>query len=133
MTQQNDDAALRALAQRFGEQGLADAAIGAGKSLADFKDMLLDRLAEQNSLPQWPLKARLSHPCEVFGESYAELSLREPTAADLVKFGVFDDAVSGDQCLDLIAHLAGLTPKDVRAFPGTDMLRLSKRLLGFLL
>lgn len=80
--------------------------------------------------PAWPIEFTLSRPVDVFGDTYTKLSLREPTAADLLKFGVFDDQISGDSALDMIAHLSGTTPATVRALPGPDMLRLSRRLLG---
>ena len=37
--------------------------------------------------------------------------------------------MSGDEMLDVIAHLSGLTPATVRALPSSDMLRLSKTLM----
>ena len=58
--------------------------------------------------PAWPIEFTLSRPVEAFGDTYTKLSLREPTAAELLKFGVFDDQLSGDQALDLIALLTFL-------------------------
>lgn len=81
----------------------------------------------------WPLNFDLSRPCEVFGDTIGRLTLREPTAGELVKHGVFDDQLGGDQMLDLIAELSGQTPAAIRKLPGADMLRLSKRVLGFFL
>ena len=82
-------------------------------------------------LPIFPgrLSLRIKKPATVFGEEYRKIKLREPNAGDVVKFGVFDDEISGDQMLDLIAHLSGLTPPTVRGLPASDMLRLSKMLM----
>jgi hypothetical protein len=77
----------------------------------------------------WPLEYKFAKPATAFGEDYRSLSLREPSAADCLKFGIFDDEVDGDQLLNLIAHLSGLTPATVRALPGVDMLRLSRKLM----
>lgn len=77
----------------------------------------------------WPLEFPLAKSASVFGEDYRTITLREPTAADCLKFGVFDDQLNGNQLLDLIATLSGLTPATVRALPGTDMLKLSHKLL----
>jgi hypothetical protein len=77
----------------------------------------------------WPYTFALSKSREVLGETYKAITLREPTAAEFVKFGLFDDKITGDEMLDFIAVLSGLTPGTIRQMPGTDMLRLSRRLM----
>lgn len=77
----------------------------------------------------WPYTFPLSKPREVLGETYSSLTLREPTAAEFVKYGLFDDTINGDRLLDLVGVLSGLTPATIRALPGIDMLRLSKKLM----
>ncbi len=77
----------------------------------------------------WPFEFPLKKPATALGETYSALSLREPVAADYLKHGVFDDNIDGAQLLDLIAQLSGLTPATVRALPGNDMLKLSKKLM----
>ena len=128
-------AEISRLGEVFGQSALAAGALAEGIPLAEFKDALLAELEADYKRRQglsFPLKFPLSKPCEVFGETYSSLALREPTAADLVKFGVFDEQVNGDQLLDLIAALGGgMTPQTVRQLPGVDMLRLSRKLLAF--
>ncbi len=88
-----------------------------------------DTKADKAEPLTWPYHFPLAKPKEVFGDMIAALDLREPTGAEFVKFGLFDDTVSGDQMLDLIAVLSGKTPLTIRALPGTDMLRLSRKLM----
>jgi hypothetical protein len=87
---------------------------------------------EKPSTPAWPIDFPLSRPCEVFGETITRLSVKEPTANQLLKCGIFDDGATGEQLLDMIAELSGLTPASVRMLPGPDMVRLSKQVLTFL-
>jgi hypothetical protein len=127
-----DLAEIKKLGEAFGEQALAESATAKGKSLAEFKDLLLDALrAERASreITAWPYVFKFAKPVEVFGDTIAALTLREPSADDLIKHGVFDDQIDGNQLLDLIGTLSGQTPSTVRKLPGADMLRLSKRLM----
>ena len=77
----------------------------------------------------WPYRFTFKKPQVVFGETYSMLTLREPTADELLKCGMFDDEVTPDRFFDLIAVLAGLTPATIRAIAGTEALRLVNQLL----
>lgn len=80
---------------------------------------------------EFPLVFPLSKVVEVFGEKHDKLELREPTAGEFVRFGIFDGDMRGEQLLELIAALCGKTPKEIQAFPGTDMLKLGGKLSRF--
>jgi len=79
----------------------------------------------------WPLVERLRKPEEIFGTTITELSLREPKAADLVKYGVLEGTISGSRMLEMIATLAGLTPRTADHLPADVTLRLSTKLMHF--
>ena len=131
----NKSAEIARLGEVFDRAAMAAGAIAEGVSLVEFKSGLLADLEadyKRRAGLSFPFKFQLLSPCEVFGETYSSLTLREPTAADLVKYGVFDEQINGDQLLDLIAALAdGMTPQTVRKLPGVDMLRLSRKLFTF--
>jgi hypothetical protein len=79
----------------------------------------------------WPLVHSLAKPTDVFGTEVRALTLREPTGADFLKFGVLDDRMTGDSVADMIAQLSGHTPLEIRKLPGLELLRLTNRLMRF--
>lgn len=95
----------------------------AGASVADQPDQ-----KNASSTIEWPVIHPLRKTVTVLGEEISSLTLREPTAAEFLKLGIFDSDVTGEQMLDLIATLSGLAPAAVRALPGLDMLALSAKL-----
>jgi hypothetical protein len=85
-------------------------------------------MAKDNDKAAWPLEHRLSRPAQALDETVESLTLVEPTAAQLLKCGVFDGTVTGEQMLDLVAELAKKPPALIRALPGVDMVELTTRL-----
>ncbi|HZW50758.1 MAG TPA: phage tail assembly protein, partial [Rudaea sp.] len=120
--------AILALARLFDLDRLGEAAVKRGEALADFRDKLLDALAIAREPIQWPYDFELSKSAEAHGETVTMLTLRAPTASELLAAGLFDADVSGPQLLDLIATLAGKAPALIRALPGLEMLRLTTKL-----
>ena len=62
----------------------------------------------------WPMVYRLEKPVEVFGEKHFEITLREPTVADFLKFRVLDDGLDGERMLPQAFRLSEFREQ----FPG---------------
>jgi hypothetical protein len=120
--------AILALARAFDLESFGTAAAKKGVALSDFRDQLLDFLRAQREPITWPFVFTLRKPVEVLGDTFTQLTLREPTAAEFIKFGIFDGDITGEQMLDLIGTLSGIAAAGVRAIPGLDMLSLSAKL-----
>lgn len=84
--------------------------------------------AEATDAVVWPLEHRLARPVQALDKTVESLTLQEPTASQLLKLGVFDGSVTGEQMLGLVAELAKMPPAVIHALPGTDMLALATRL-----
>lgn len=79
----------------------------------------------------WPLVHTLKRTVEVPGGTIDKLELREPTVADFLKHGVLDGTLDGQRVVNLIADLSGKPQPVIKALPGVEALRLSKKLTDF--
>lgn len=79
----------------------------------------------------WPYTYTLRQPRVILGDAYSELTLREPTTDDFVKFGLFDGDIDGNSWMGLISALSGKALPIVKAIPGLETLTIVRRLSGF--
>ena len=78
----------------------------------------------------WPYVHKLKKPAATPGGEIAELSLREPTTADLLELGILDGA-SGSTMFALIVKLSGKPEPVLKAIPGYEVLVLVNQLSRF--
>lgn len=78
----------------------------------------------------WPLEFPLSKAVEAHGEQVQVLVLREPTGADVLKFGLLE-GFDAAQFAPLVVKLASVPLSTVEAIPAKDVLRLGTVLSRF--
>jgi Phage tail assembly chaperone proteins, E, or 41 or 14 len=86
----------------------------------------------QGEVFTWPLTHKLTKRVTAHGEEVEALELREPTAGDLLKRGILDDALTAQQIADLISDLAAVPPSAIKAMAAGDFMRLQRVLIRFL-
>jgi hypothetical protein len=77
----------------------------------------------------WPLVHKLGRPVDLLGDTYSELTLREPLLEDAM--AVLDADFSNAAISDFIAKLAGLPPPAMKKLPAAEFMALRTRLTRF--
>lgn len=78
----------------------------------------------------WPYTHTLKRPATVPGGEITEITLREPTTADFLEFGLMD-GVDGATMFSLIVKLSGKPEPVLKAIPGLETMALVRRLSTF--
>lgn len=102
-----------------------------------------DETKNSEDRPQWPMKINLQKPVFVDGNETSELTLREPTASDIVGCGIpatldFSGDVpqmkiAADAMTRMIAALAGTTPASLKKMDTRDWTNTAWSLAPFFL